>query len=172
MRTLIKGFIVIFVAVFMISMNSCEELEDIIPLPSMTANVDGVEWTSQVRLSVFNESATIQSIVITGAPGLSESVENVDKAIILTIMGAGEGTYNLDLTAQECMVAYKKTADAVEGGDNYYVATDATITISSMDMEKKQISGTFSATLNSTNNLLDVMEITDGVFKNLNYQVK
>ena len=171
MRKLIKGLTVIFIAVFMISMNSCDEVDEIIPLPSMTATVDGDAWTSIFRLSVLNESATLQNIVITGTPTASETA---DKAIILTVFATEEGTYDIGLASlsTDCAVAYKKSANAADGEDDYYIAYEASITISTMDKEKKQMSGTFNAKLLSTGAATDELNITNGVFENLNYQIK
>ena len=72
----------------------------------------------------------------------------------------------------DCAVAYKKAANAVDGGDDYYIAYEASITISTMDKEKKQMSGTFNAKLISTGTAVDEVLITGGTFENLNYQVK
>jgi len=171
MEKLIKSLVSVFVVVFMISMNSCDEINDVVPIPSMKATVDGEAWTSIFRLSVLNESQTSPSFVIIGTPTASESA---DKAIILTTFGAEAGTYTLNTLSlvTECAVAYKKTADAATGGDDYYIAYEATITITSLDLEKKQMSGTFNAKLRSTGNLADEVVITNGTFENLNYQIK
>jgi len=167
MRKLMKGMTVIFIAVFMISMNSCDELADVVPVPSMTATVDGEAWTSLARISVFNESATPQTIVITGKPTLDETL---DETIILTVLGNDVGTYELGIgtvVSDECMVVYNKVTDT---DTDVYTAIEATITISAMDKEKNTISGTYSAKCILAGTTSEVI-ISDGVFENLNYQV-
>ena len=158
----LAGFIVI-------TSSGCDENGDLLPLPSMKATVDGEAWSSIFRLSVVKESDSLNTIVITGTPTASETA---DKTIILTTFGTNEGTYTLSLgsLSTDCSVVYKKTADAADGGDNYYVAYEATITISEHDRTNKKLSGTFSAKLRSTGNIADEVIITDGVFKNINYQ--
>lgn len=168
MKDLQKSFMAIFIAVLMISMNSCDS-KDVDILPSMKATVDGEAWTSLFRLSKVTEDATQPNIVITGTPTASETA---DKTIILTTFGIEAGTYTFGTTAflTECTVAYKKTADAADGEDNYYVAYDATIVITKIDKENKKLSGTFKASLRSTGNLADEIIISNGTFENLNYQ--
>jgi len=159
-----KIFSGLFIAILLISVNGCDDT-DIDILPSMKATVDGEAWTSLFRLSTVSDS----TIVIMGTPTISETA---DKTIILTTFGVTEGTYTLSLGSLtgDCTIAYKKTADAEDGGDNYYIAYEATIVISKLDTEKKKLSGTFNAKLRSTGNLADEVIITDGTFDNLNYQ--
>jgi hypothetical protein len=148
-------------------LGSCEEVKEIIPLPSMKATVDGEAWTSIFRATVLFKSNNM--ITVTGTPDVSE---NVDKAIIISIFGTETGTYNLTpgtLTA-ECAIVYKKTANAENGGDNYYTSYDATVTITKIDKDKKQVSGTFSGKLISTGSAIGEISIANGTFENLNYQ--
>jgi len=159
----------VFVFIGLISLTSCEKDKEIIPLPLMKATIDGVEWNSIFRLSVMNSSVVPANIVITGTPSLSQTA---DKTIILTIKGIDAGTYNLSpgtLTAQ-CLVVYKKTSDAAENSGNYFTSTVASITISKIDTAKKQLSGSFSATLYAIGVAQPVV-INNGTFENLNYQV-
>lgn len=164
MKNLGKGFIGFFIVLFAVSITSCDEnVADI--LPSMKATVNGEAWTSLFRLSTVTDS----SIVITGTPTASETA---DKTIILTVFGTSEGTYQLSLGSltADCAVAYKKTANAADGEDNYYVAYEANIVITKLDTQNKKLSGTFNAKLRSTGQLADEIIITDGTFENLNYQ--
>ncbi len=165
MKNLRKGIIGLFIAMLTISITSCDETQVADLLPSMKATVDGEAWTSLFRLSTVTDS----SIVITGTPTASQTA---DKTIILTVFGTGEGTYQLGLGSltADCAVAYKKTANAADGEDNYYVAYEATIVITKLDTENKKLSGTFSAKLRSTGQLADEIVISDGTFENLNYQ--
>ncbi len=169
MKNSMKVLSVILMAGFLLTFNSCEKVADLVPIPSMTATVDGVEWKSIFRASVLFEGN--QMMTITGTP---EASENVDKAIILSIYGTAAGTYNLSpgTLVTECLVAYKKTAGAVDGDDNYYVSHTASITITSIDLDKKKISGTFSATLIPTGGGVDEISITNGKFENLTYQTQ
>ena len=160
-----KIFSVLLIALLLISINSCDKEQIAELLPSMKATVAGEAWTSLFRLSVVTDS----TIVITGTPTASETA---DKTIILTTFGTDVKTYTLNpgTLTTECAVAYKKTADAADGGDNYYIAYSANITISKLDTVKKQLSGTFDAKLRSTGNLADEIIISDGTFENLNYK--
>lgn len=171
MKKTVKTIILSFIAVILLSGVSCESLEDILPIPSMTATVDGESWTSIFRYSVLYEANGV--IMITGTPEVSE---NVDKAIILSIFGKEAGTYVLSTTeplSNQCAVVYKKTANAQNGSSDYYIAHTATITITKIDKEKKLLSGTFSATLmqSDTPEATNVV-ITNGKFENLNYQTE
>ncbi len=168
MRKIIGSFVTVFIAVFMISLNACDALDDLELIPSMKATVDGVEWNSLVRLSVFNESASTQTIVITGKP---TAEDNADETIVLTIFGNDVGTYKLGIdgavVSDDCLVVYNKITDT---GNDIYTSTEATITITEMDKEKKTISGTFSCTVCIV--VGTCKEIVNGTFKNLNYQVQ
>ena len=167
MKKLFGSLATLLVVVFMISMNSCDELNEIIPVPSMKAMVDGEAWTSLARVSIFNETATPQNIVITGKPTLEETV---DQAIVLTITGNDTGTYKWDILTQQFdgVVAYTLVTNAV---NVVYVSTEATITVTEMDKEKNTISGTFSAKCLDPVLVKEVI-ITNGTFENLNYTVK
>ena len=170
MKKLIGSLATLLVVVFMISMNSCEELNDIIPVPSMKATVDGEAWTSIFRLTVVKQAPDPEMITISGTPTASETA---DKAIIITVNGIDVGEYNLSAMGglAECAIVYKKTANAADGSDDYYVSYSATVNITKMDMDKKQISGTFSGSLVPSNNpLATEVNITNGTFENLNFQ--
>ncbi len=169
MKNLIGSLATLLVLVFMVSMNSCEEVEGILPIPSMEATVDGEAWTSLVRISVFNESEEPQRIIITGKPTADDTA---DQTIILTVFGNDVGTYELGvgtLISGDCLVVYNKTTDV---GNDIYTSTEATITITAMDKEKNTISGTFSAKCLTIATIPDEVIITNGTFENLNYQVK
>jgi len=169
MKKILQSIGIVFFIGLIISLNSCSKDSTILNLPSMKATVDGAEWTSIFRLSVLNQNQSPANIVITGTPTLSQTA---DKTIILTIKGTDAGTYTLGLgsaTAQ-CLVVYKKTSDAAANSGNYFTSTEATITISKLDKEKKQMSGTFSAKLYAIGVATPVV-ITNGIFENLNYQL-
>ena len=167
MKKIVKPLILSSVALLMFIHAGCKEVKDLVPVPSMTATVDGESWTSLFRVSVLFENNDM--ITITGTP---DYTENVDKAIILTIYGTDAGTYNLNpgTLSTNCSVVYRKTANAAEGTTDYYISKTATVTISSIDKTNKRISGTFSATL--INNSSTEISITSGKFENLNYQVQ
>ncbi len=169
MRKIIGSLATVLVALIIISMSCCDVLNDVLPVPSMKASVDGEAWTSKFRLSVLNE--TDGNIVITGTPEVSE---NVDKALILTVFATDAGTYNLTpgTLTTDCGVVYKKTANSVENDDNYFVSYEATVTISELNNENKRMSGTFNAKCITTTLPPQEVIITNGTFENLNYQIK
>ncbi len=167
MKNLLKGFMVMLIAVFM---NSCDKVDEIIPLPSMKATVDGVAWTSIFRLTTVDQTAGSERITVTGTPTASETA---DKAIIITVNGITAKEYSLSAVPvkTECLIVYKKTANAADGSDDYYVSYKATVNITKIDLDKKQVSGTFSGSLLPSNNLLTTeINITNGTFENLNFQ--
>ena len=172
MKNLLKGFVVTLVAVFVVSIYSCDETENIIPaVPSMKATVNDTAWTSIFRLTVVKQTAGSELITVTGTPTLSETA---DKAIIVTVNGIEAREYNLSTAIPiktECAIVYKKTASAADGDDDYYVSVNAKVNITSIDLEKKTLSGTFSGTLYPNGNITKPsMEITNGSFENLNFQ--
>ncbi len=148
-------------------LGSCEEVKDIVPLPSMKATVNGEAWTSIFRATVLFEHNNM--ITISGTP---EASQDVDKAIIISIFGTEAGTYTLNpgTLTTECGIVYKKTADAAHGGDNYYTSYSTTVTMTEIDKDKKRISGTFSGSLLSTG--VEEITISNGTFENLNYTVE
>lgn len=166
MKKILKSISLVFVALFLLG--SCEEVKEILPVPSMTATVDGEAWTSIFRATVLFESNNM--ITITGTP---EASKEVDKAIIVSINATEVGTYEqapLTNPIGDCNILYKKTANATTGSADYYLSTTATVTITKIDKEKKQISGTFSGSLLSTG--ANEVIISNGKFENLNYQVQ
>jgi hypothetical protein len=168
MKELSKKIVFFLFTGFIFLVNSCDKVNDFIPVPSMAATVDGESWTSIFRYSVLYQSNAM--FMITGTP---EATEEVDKAIVLSIYGTEPGTYELipGTLTTNCLVVYKKTAGAVDGSDNYYISSIASITISKIDTEKKHISGTFSASLFPSNNPVGTeIIITNGKFENLTYQ--
>jgi hypothetical protein len=170
MKKLYIIVIVVFLGTNALLFNSCDKVNEVLALPSMTATVDGVSWTSIFRATVLFQSNGVFSI--TGTPDASE---NVDKAIILSTNGTTVGTYELNLVGgpTDCAVAYKKTAGAASGSADYYVAHTATIAVTEVNTDKQRISGTFSATLVPSNDPLGTeIKITNGKFENLNYQLQ
>ncbi|OQY05251.1 MAG: hypothetical protein B6I20_01630 [Bacteroidetes bacterium 4572_117] len=169
MKKLFGSLVTVFIVIFMVSMNSCDE-DGVLVLPSMKATVDGSQWTSLFRATIVDQTAGSESIIITGTPTVSETA---DKTIVITVNGIAARTYKLSVAEgrTECLIAYKKTANAADGSDDYYVSLDATVTITKIDFEKKQVSGSFSATLYPNGNILQTkMEIRSGTFENLNFQ--
>jgi hypothetical protein len=173
MKSIIKSLSFVAIVAILLGTGSCKEAKDtvneIIPLPSMKATVDGSSWVSLFRYSTLFESNNM--ITITGTPDVSEAL---NEAIILNVFGTEAGTYELALgsLSGDCAAVYMKTAAANDGEDDYYVAYQATVTISSIDKSKKQISGSFSAKLRSTGSILDEIIISNGTFENLNYRVE
>jgi hypothetical protein len=111
---------------------------------------------------------------ITGTPEVGQDI-NVDKVIILTINGTTVGTYQFNLVGgpTDCAVVYRKTAGAEDGSEDYYIAHTATIILTEVNTDKRRISGTFSATLVPSDNPLGTeINITNGRFENLNYQLE
>ncbi len=166
MKTIMKSITIGLVAIVLFG--SCEKAKEIIPLPTMNATVDNEAWTANFIGGIHNKSGSPQNIEIIGTPTLSETA---DKAIVLTVLGNTAGTYQFGIgtVSANCNVVYKKTSDAIEGGDNYYAAYEATVTISEMNVEKKTLSGSFSAKCINTALVPDEIIITNGTFKNVIY---
>jgi len=148
------------------SLIACENAEDGLVLPLMTAKIDGVEWKAALPAAASTKTPDTTT-VITGAP----SITSLDKQIALTFFGNQVGTYKLSAGTlkAECALVYKKTASATEDGNDYYVAGIAEVIVSKYDSEKKLVSGTFSATLFLNGNPLsdNQIKVTEGTFTNV-----
>ena len=167
MKKLLVICTVFFLSLSALLFNGCD-LKDILPIPSMTAKVNGDSWTSLFRASVMYISNNYFSVI--GSPELSE---NADKVINISVYGRQPGTYELNpgTLTTECLIVYLKKAGAANGSSDYYVSTTATVTITKVDETKKTISGTFSGTLvESSGTVNDEVTITEGKFENLTYQ--
>ncbi len=152
--------------VFSVMFSGCKKKADGTPAnPLMTAKVAGETWTTTFRTTTLISNV----FTITGQVGLT-----LDKLMLITIKGATAKTYKLSTVPllAECAIVYKKTANASESdAANYFTSISAEITITSVDMVNKLISGTFRATLSPTSTMLtnfaDDIEITDGKFQDL-----
>lgn len=189
-----KNKLIILTALFLASftiLSSCskddDDGDDNSLFGKMTATVDGASWASTLRASNLNKSTSTISII--GYPATAQELleltnpsidllKSKGNVILLTIRGIEAKEYKVTTGISDasedaqgdCMIVYKKTSDASSGGNSYYVAYEATITITEIDTDKKQISGTFTGKL--VNGLLSnngVLEVTNGVFEDLTY---
>lgn len=133
---------------------SCDEDDIAELLPSMSATIDGTDWSASIRSTVSTDDV----IVITGT-------STVGEVIAVTVLGTSEGTYELSLTDQECSALYKATVNA--STDDTYVSATGTVVITELDTSSKKVSGTFSFTM--LQGLSTTMTISEGEFSNLSY---
>lgn len=123
---------------------------------SMSAKINGIDWSSIVRsasingnmLSVSSTSITGESIQVTITP------DNSNANLATNV------SYTLSLTT-----FYKKTVTA--STDDAYFAVSGTAKLSQLDLTNKLISGTFS--FNATSINLGNASITAGEFTNISF---
>lgn len=151
----------LFILLFSLGIHSCEKANDIIPVGSMEATIDGSSWKALTRVAIL-ESGYF-NITGTSAEG---------DIISILIMGNIKGTYSLDLSlsgAEAQVGGFYKPAAATDS-DNYIV-TKATVVLSVVDTGDKKISGTFEleVTLTEGTTIIETLEVTNGEFDNLKY---
>jgi hypothetical protein len=150
----IRKYIIIAAAALFTFVAGCDKEK----LPSMSATVDGSEWNASVA-TILGASSQDYTTVL----GVSVNGEK----IVLALKGTEPGTYTLNpLEAGiDQMSFYLTDKDDAEDGTKKYVSSNGEVTIT--DTEDGRISGTFRFTgVNSTE---DVIEITNGTFKNVVY---
>ena len=150
----LKNYIIPLIAALLITMGSCNK--DV--LPSMSATVDGVEWSSTVASVIGATSGDYITILGVNVGG---------QKIFLGIKGSEPGKYSLQALEGEADVLsfYLEDKDDEENGTKKYTSSQGTVNITKM--EDNRITGTFNFT--GVNSLDDVIEITDGKFTNVLY---
>ena len=120
----------------------------------MTAEVDGVAWSSLLRVSVLENG--VFSITGTSLDG---------NVISLLITGESEGTYQLSVIPliTEFGASYLNETN-IEGA---YVATSGQVILTKVDTVNGKVSGEFN--FMATNNASSTISITNGEFNDLNY---
>jgi uncharacterized protein DUF6252 len=154
--------ILLFIFLFSFGIFSCDETNDLIPVGSMEATVDGSAWKALTRVTI-HESGYFN---ITGTSAAGDIVN-------ILIMGDTEGSYSLDLSVSgvEAQVGgVYKPAAAMSDSDNY-VVTKATVVLTDVNSRDKKISGTFELEVTKTEGttIIETLEITNGEFENLKY---
>ncbi len=161
---------ILLLAVICIGSHSCQkeyvptEGDSTITTPpavtgSFTAKIDGVQFVAD---KVAAATKAIGVIAITGQSTNGE-------LIVLRVADSGVHVYSLDIQSLTNAAAYSKdngvayTSNGGEGG-----LSGGTLSITSIDTNKKTISGTFSIKvyrqIDSTQKV-----ITEGIFKNISY---
>jgi len=143
-----------FFLVLFFFLGGCDKEDLIDNLPSMTAEIDGIEWKSVTRITKMEDEA----IVITGT-SLSGEI------ILITVFGSSEGIYELSIlpVKTQCSAVYKQSANT--SIEDVYISSRGYIEIVEITEENK-ISGIFEFSV-----IKDLsgekIEITNGRFKNL-----
>lgn len=128
------------------------------PTASMTAKVNGTDWSAVTR------ATTLQSgnFVISGTGTI-----NGNNVMAITVFGATTGTYNLDpLTTQVQFTA--NYTPVVGNTDSIYQAYQGTVSITNVDAANKKVSGTFSFKARLQDMVTEI-DVTEGKFENLSY---
>lgn len=138
-----------------ISFSSCKK-DDVKLLATLTAKIDGTDWTSTLRVTTLgSETFNITGTSIGG------------EILILTIFGSDEGTYNLSLTppASQCAAVYK--ASVATSYEDAFVSSNGEVVLTKVDKANQKISGTFKFTVTR---LTETKVITEGKFEDLSYE--
>lgn len=146
-------FRVIIIALIPVLLVSCDKDLLDLDLPTMTAEVDGVAWSSLLRVSVLENG--VFSITGTSLDG---------NVISLLITGESEGTYQLSVIPliTEFGASYLNETN-IEGA---YVATSGEVILTKVDTVNSIVSGEFHF---MAANATSTISITNGEFDNLNY---
>ena len=124
--------------------------------PTMSAEIDGVEWNSATRVSVLEEG----KFIITGT-----SLDG--KSLSITVLGTTEGLYQLNLTSAQVAAVYKESINMTT--EDAYVSVTGEVELTDVNTSSKKVSGTFSFVV--VRNLTNTINITEGEFTNLTYTV-
>ena len=155
------NLLLIIIAVAFIFSN-CDKDEDnpIINNASMSAQVDGSEWSAITRVTVLKNN----KFIITGT-SVSGTVINV------TILGITTGTYTLTLDSLTAQFSGLYQPSATSPTEDNYIVKSGKVVISEINTSDKKISGTFEF---AAKNILSGEEksITNGVFNYLKYSVE
>lgn len=130
---------------------------------SFTATIDGVKFTAD---KVAGASRSLGVINITG-------ISNTGETIILAVGDSGVHVYTMDIETMYNVGIYMKgTEDSygTNGGDEPS-QSGGTLSITSIDTDKKTISGKFSMTVFRSFDGKQ-KKITEGVFKNISYETQ
>lgn len=160
-----KTSIILSIVALIVFTISCtkETAEDIAPLvttASMSASVDGNDWTSITR--VTKHYSNLNSFVITGTSTNGE-------IMVVTVKGDVVGTYtssaSIDSASAQVGVVWKPSTSL------NYVSKGGTVNITEINTSETRISGTFNFELVNSSDLNDVFNITSGKFENVKYSV-
>ncbi|OFX17577.1 MAG: hypothetical protein A2033_04550 [Bacteroidetes bacterium GWA2_31_9] len=133
--------------------------QDIITNASMTAKIDGATWSSFTRVTV--QKSGMFSIIGTSSEG---------QVIDVTVKGITVGDYNFSVTmdsaSAQCGSIYKPS---VNNNDSTFISKSGQVKITSIDTEKKLVSGSFNFIVTK----LDIDKIiTEGKFQDLQYTIQ
>lgn len=155
-----KGLILLLI-ISLFSFHACDEdsgekITNVLTA-SMTAEVDGVEWKAVTRVTVlemgkFNISGT--------------SLDG--KLINITSFSDEAKEYLLDPPTIQFSAVFNP--NATQPSTDNYIAATGNLNITSINTDKKTISGTF--TFEGIKNLTESVSVTNGIFTNLSYQEK
>lgn len=151
-------FALLSLILFSMSCKKDSDVTDIINLQaSMSCKINGSPWSATTRYTIKQGN----TFLINGSANLGSELMNI------TFLGTTPGTYIIDPlnTLVEASASFTNSALVT---DSLYTATSGTFILSSVDTTNKKISGSFS--FQSTNTLLKIKTISEGVFTNLSYQ--
>ena len=143
---------------FSLSCKKDSKITDLINVSaSMKCKINGTSWSAVTRVTTQQGN----NFLINGTGSLGNDVLNV------TIIGNTTGTYNLTTNTPPQIQMSANFANGTSP-DSLYTATEGTVTLSSVDVTNKKISGSFS--FKAKNMALNNKNITEGTFSNLIYQ--
>lgn len=144
----------------LVQFSACEKDEDgnLKLKTKMTAKIDGLAWTANVRNVIRKEDG----FNITGT-----SLDG--KVITVEIFGTEVKEYTLSILPPSagCGAVYKASVSA--STDDAYISATGSVNLTKVDETAKSISGTFSFVL--TNTAVQTVSITEGQFTDLIYLI-
>lgn len=143
---------------------SCKKDDDdpdnnfINPSASMSAKINGTSWSAITRVTTLQSN----TFIITGTGSI-----NGNNVMAITILGSTTGTYVLDpMNAQTQFTA--NFTPVVSNTDSIYQAYQGTVTLTSVDVANKKVSGTYSFKARLQDMVTEI-DVTEGKFENLNF---
>lgn len=130
---------------------------------SFTATIDGAKYTAD---KISSASISLGVIVIAG-------ISNAGENITLRVADSGVHVYSLDIGSASNLGAYTKGSEfayATNQGDRAG-QSGGTLSITSINKDKKTISGTFSMNVYRQYDSKQ-KKITEGVFKDISYETQ
>ena len=152
-----KTCLFFFLSALIFSMSCTKDTNSLLGGASMSCNINGTAWNAITRVSTKQAN----SFLINGSSLFGNDLLNI------TVLGISPGSYNLNPLLGQVQASATYT-NSISKTDSLYTAFSGTVTLTSVDLVNKKISGTFSFLARNIN--LATKTISEGTFNNLSYQ--
>jgi len=153
---------ILFFALVALSFSACKKdskISDIVnPSASFSCKINGTSWSAITRVTRREGN----KFIITGTGSLGSDVLNI------TTFGIAQQTYTLNAANSQVEFSGTFTTDT-NTSDSLYQAVNGTVTLTAVDTVNKKISGTFTFKASKIISPLQLKDVTNGTFSNLNY---